>query len=89
MTYSKDELFERIKHILEEQFDVDADAVMPQADLRDDLDIDSIDAVNLMIELKTITGKKIALESFQSVRTVDDLVGTVHQLLLEDEAPVS
>lgn len=55
---------------MQEQFDVDATAVRADARLRDDLDIDSIDAVNLMIELKSLTQKKIALKNFHQVKTI-------------------
>ena len=68
----------RIAEILEEQFDIAADAVTPAARLREDLDIDSIDAVNLMIELKSITAKKITLENFHQVKTIDDLIDSYY-----------
>lgn len=84
MKYTKDDIFKRIVLIMQDQFDVDAAAVRADARLRDDLDIDSIDAVNLMIELKSLSQKKIALENFHQVKTIDDLVNSVHRFLEQD-----
>ena len=48
-----------------------------------DLEIDSIDAIDLMDRLRRQTGRKIVSERFRSVRTVSDLVDTIHQLVNE------
>ena len=77
----KDEIFERIKAIFIDNFDIDGDDIVIDAKLYDDLDIDSIDAVDLMVELKKDTGKKLDPESFKEVRTVGDVVDAVHDLL--------
>tara|TARA_Y100000588_G_scaffold358348_1_gene416408 strand:+ start:868 stop:1134 length:267 start_codon:yes stop_codon:yes gene_type:complete len=79
---SKDEIFDRIKVIFIENFDIDGDDIVIDAKLYDDLDIDSIDAVDLMVELKKDTGKKLDPESFKEVRTVGDVVDAVHDLLI-------
>lgn len=80
---SKDDIFNKIKHILGEQFEIDSDLIHSNANLYEDLDIDSIDAVNLMIELKSITQRKIALEEFNGVKTINDVVNTVDKILSE------
>lgn len=77
MTYTKTEIFQKVCSILEKQFDVDPDAITLDSRLREDLDIDSIDAVNLIIELKSFTVKKLALDSFRDVRTIGDVVDAV------------
>lgn len=78
---SKDEIFVAIRTILVDMFELDADAVVLDAHLYDDLDIDSIDAVDMVVELKKLTGKKIQPDDFKSVRTVADVVDVVHQLV--------
>ena len=50
---------------------------------RTDLDLDSIDAVELAIQLQNITGKRVKAEQFKEVRTVQDVVDTVHKMLQE------
>lgn len=62
-------------------FELDKDDITLEANLYDDLDIDSIDAVDLIVELKNFTGKKIKPEEFKSVRTVGDIVDAVEKLM--------
>lgn len=83
MAYSKEQIFDHIADVLTNQFEIEAESITPEASLKDDLDIDSIDAVDLMIELKQITGKKMALESFQEVQTIGDVVNAVYKLIEE------
>lgn len=78
---SKDEIFVAIRTILVDMFELEAEAVVLDAHLYDDLDIDSIDAVDMVVELKKMTGKKIQPDDFKSVRTVADVVDVVHQLV--------
>jgi acyl carrier protein len=86
MIHTRESLLARITVILQEQFDVEPDSITPAARLREDLDIDSIDAVNLMIELKSITAKKITLENFHQVKTISDLIEAVLAFLSQDQA---
>lgn len=85
MTYTKTEIFQKVSDILENQFDVDPAAISMDARLREDLDIDSIDAVNLIIELKSFTVKKLALDSFREVRTIGDVIDAVY-LVVEQQS---
>ena len=55
--------------------------VQPSAHLYDDLDIDSIDAVDLIVRLKELTGRKVSPEEFKAVRTVADVVDAIENLL--------
>lgn len=68
---------------LVELFEVDASRVTPEARLYEDLEIDSIDAIDLIDRLRQVTGKKIPAERFRSVRTIGDLVEAVQQLMTE------
>jgi len=45
-------------------FELSAEDIHPSSNLYQDLDIDSIDAVDLVVELKKMTGKKINPEDF-------------------------
>lgn len=81
MTYTKIDIFQKVSAILEKQFDVEPDTITLEARLREDLDIDSIDAVNLIIELKSFTVKKLALDSFRDVRTIGDVVDAVYRVV--------
>ena len=77
-------VFQRVTEVLERLFEIDPEDIRLESKLYEDLDIDSIDAVDLVIELKKITGKKIQPEDFKAVRTVGDIVNQVVKLLNED-----
>lgn len=83
MLNNKEEILSELTGILVEMFEVDAADVNAQAHLADDLDIDSIDAVDLIVRLKELTGKKIAPEEFKSVRTVGDVVDAIQKVMAE------
>lgn len=78
---TKEEILNRIVQILVETFDMDASRVVPEAKLADDLDIDSIDAVDLIVQLKPLVGQRLKPEAFKSVRTIGDVVDAVHALV--------
>ena len=77
---NNEQLYERIKEILVDQFEVDDSDVSLQANLYEELGIDSIDAVDLMVQLKELTGKKIPPEQFKEVRTIGDVLETLSRL---------
>ena len=83
---TKDAIYERIVQILQDTFDIDAARITPEAKLYDDLDIDSIDAVDLIVQLKPIAGKRLNAEAFKSVRTIQDVVDALYQLVSDDSA---
>lgn len=78
---TKDDIFARIVTILHETFDIDAATVTPASRLYDDLEIDSIDAVDLIVQLKPLVGKRLQPDAFKSVRTVQDVVDALYSLL--------
>lgn len=77
---TKDELFARIAQILHEDFEVDPAKIVPAAQLYADLDIDSIDAVDLIVRLKPLLGGNVRPDAFKQVRTVQDVVDVLHGL---------
>lgn len=82
-TPTQDQIFDHIKSLLIELFEIEPGKISPTAQLYQDLDVDSIDAVDLMIKLKEYTGRKVKPEDFKQVRTVGDVVGAVQGLLLQ------
>ncbi|WP_052364854.1 acyl carrier protein [Halotalea alkalilenta] len=69
-----------VRSKLVELFDLEAADVTLEARLYEDLDIDSIDAVDLIVELKKYTGKRIDPADFKAVRTVGDIVTALGQI---------
>lgn len=80
MVLSDEQIFERLKSILMEAFEIEEDRISLQASLFQDLDLDSIDGVDLAIKLQELTGKRIRPEEFKTVRTVSDVVVAVQRL---------
>jgi acyl carrier protein len=77
---SQDEILERIRGTLVELFELKPAQITPEARLYEDLEIDSIDVVDLMDEVQKHTGRKVTPEDFRSVRTVGDLAAVVQRL---------
>ncbi len=84
MSHTKDEIYAHITDLMQDLFEVDKDDISPESRLNEDLDIDSIDAADLMIELKSFTGRKVPPENFRDVRTVQDVVDVIAELLNEE-----
>ncbi len=78
---TKDDILRHITAILQETFDIDAERITPEARLYDDLDIDSIDAIDLIVQLKPLAGKRLQPDAFKSVRTVQDVVDALFGLV--------
>jgi acyl carrier protein len=75
------DVFKTLKDTLVEQFDIDPAKITPEARLAEDLDLDSIDAVDMIIKLQEMTGRKVSPEDFKSVRTVADVQQVIEKLL--------
>ena len=73
----KENLYLKIRTILVDQFDVEEASVSMDANLYEELEIDSIDAVDLLVQLKELTGRKIAPETFKEVRTIRDVLDAI------------
>ncbi|MDZ7918791.1 acyl carrier protein [Rhodoferax sp.] len=78
---TKQELFERLRTILQDTFDVPSEKIHLEARLYEDLDVDSIDAVDMIVQLRPLLGKRLQPDAFKSVRTLHDVVETVYGLL--------
>jgi acyl carrier protein len=79
---SKEEIYLLVVDTLHEMFELDRERITLQANLYTDLDIDSIDAVDLVVKLNQLTGKRLQPDVFKSVRTVQDVVGALAALLV-------
>ncbi|MGY2437301.1 acyl carrier protein, partial [Escherichia coli] len=78
---SREEIFITLRSALVELFELEAERVTLDASLYEDLEIDSIDAVDLIDHIKRQTGRKLAAEEFKSVRSVGDVVEAVYRLI--------
>jgi acyl carrier protein len=83
---NRDELFVWVADLLAEMFELDRAALTPASNLYEDLDIDSIDAVDLAVKLKQMTGKRLQPEVFKTIRTIEDVVNALVGLAEEQAA---
>ncbi|MGH8519446.1 MAG: acyl carrier protein [Panacagrimonas sp.] len=81
--HTEQEIFEHLKGVLVELFEVEPEKIRLEAQLYQDLDIDSIDAIDLILKLKEMTGRKIQPEQFKHVRSVADVVRAVEAMMAE------
>jgi acyl carrier protein len=78
---NKQEIMAKVVEILSETFKLDPAKIRPESDLYTELSIDSIDAIDLLVKLQRMTGKRIRPEAFRQTRTVQDVVDAVQALL--------
>lgn len=81
-----EQIFSTLRQAMQELFELEPELISLDAHLYEDLEIDSIDAVDLIDHIKRQTGKKIAAEEFKSVRTVRDVVEAVYRLVNPQQA---
>ncbi len=78
---SQDDILQKLRQVLADSFRLDPAKITLESHLFTDLDLDSIDAVELAIQLQDITGRRVKAEEFRHVRTVRDVVEAVHAML--------
>lgn len=80
---SKEEIYTCLVDVLHDMFELNKADIKLQSNLYTDFDIDSIDAVDLAVKLKQMTGKRLDPEVFKSIRTVQEVVDALAGLLAE------
>lgn len=75
---NKAEALEKFRDFLESEFDIPREKVLLTASLYEDLELDSIDAIDLISWLATLTGERMAPKDFFDARTVEDLLNVLH-----------
>jgi acyl carrier protein len=83
MDMTKEEIFSRLSAVLQETFGTAPEKITLTARLYEDLDIDSIDAVDMMVKLRSLTERRLQPEAFRAVRTVGDVVEALYLHLTE------
>jgi len=75
------EIEQKVRDILVSEFEVEASALKPETNLFTELDLDSIDAVDLVVRIQQETGKKVDPAQFREIRTLADVVQAVSRLV--------
>ena len=79
--FTREEIFNKLSDILVDDFEIDKELITPEANLFEDLDLDSIDAVDLAVKLQYFTDKKISPENFKQIRNINDVVNAIEELI--------
>jgi len=78
---SREEIYNTLSTIFIDDFEIEPEDISLTANLYEDLDLDSIDAIDLIVKLKAFTGHKIEPDAFKKVRTVNDIIDELSKLL--------
>jgi len=78
---SKDDIFAALKNILVEQFELEPSKIHLDSRLYEDLDLDSIDAIDMILQLQNLAGRTITSAEFKGVKLVRDAVDVLYQQL--------
>ena len=80
---TKEDVLGRINDVLADEFEIDRAKLVPEARLFEDLDLDSIDAVDLVVRLQQQTSLKVMAEDFKAIRTLGDVADVIVKLSVE------
>ena len=79
---TEQQIFEELKRVLVETIEIEPERITPEARFYDDLDLDSIDAVDLLVKLRPFVGQKtISPNDFKQVRTIGDLTKVLEKII--------
>jgi len=76
---TREEVIERINGFLVEEFEVDEAAIKPEANLKETLQLDSLDYVDLVVEIESNFGFKVSPEDFQNIIIFQDFYDYIIQ----------
>lgn len=80
---SQEQVLTKLREWMEDLFEIEPESVQLNSNLYSDLDVDSIDAVDLVVKIKELTGKQVKPEDFKNVRTVLDVVTVIRNMTAE------
>ena len=75
---TKEEIFDKLKAILSKEFEIEEDKITPAAKLADDLELDSIDSIDLIVKMKDFIPGKVDPAIFKTVKTMQDVVDALY-----------
>ncbi len=80
---TQEQILEQLRSWMEELFEIEPNDIQLDSNLYSDLDVDSIDAIDLVVKIKELTGKQVQPEDFKNVRTIQDVVTVIHNMSAE------
>ena len=77
---TKEQIYSKLKEILVNDFDINESVITPEASIEEDLELDSIDSVDMIVKVKPLLNSAIEPGAFKSVKTVQDVVDLLEPL---------
>jgi acyl carrier protein len=81
MKVTKEDIYNQLCNSMAKLFEIEKDDIKLESQLNEELDLDSIDAIDLLVHLQKTTGLKFQPEEFKLVKTVSDVVEVVYTRL--------
>ena len=78
--HMKNQLYQQLKELLVNYFELPENMITQETDLYAELELDSIDAIDLIVKLRELTNLDIEPDAFKKIRTVGDVVNELQQL---------
>jgi acyl carrier protein len=86
-TPSREQILGEIQRFMKELFELEADRVTPEARLIEDLELDSLDAIDLAVKVEEQIGTSFDEQKIRSLRTIDDVVTALQELIANKNNP--
>lgn len=83
---TREEIFAQVRDLLAKSFEIDPAVIKPESLLFQELELDSIDAIDMVVQLQEWTGRYVPEESLRGIRTVEDVVSLVEAHLAQGPA---
>ena len=80
-----DRIIQIVNRVLEEEFEIDAQLLKPEALLYEDIGLDSLDAVDLIVMVDKELGVRIEEDEARSIRSLEDVYKIIDELLKEKQ----
>ena len=75
---TRPEIYAHVRTMMAETFELDVERVTEQAQLYEDLELDSIDALDMVVKLQELIHRRVDEKELRALRTVGDVVDMVH-----------
>ena len=76
-----EKIIETTKEFLVEEFEVEEELIVPDSNLKDTLELDSLDYVDLVVVIESNFGFKVKAEDFVEIHTFQDFYNFIHKRL--------
>ncbi|HQW53258.1 MAG TPA: acyl carrier protein [Acinetobacter sp.] len=80
---TQEQVLAQLREWMQELFEIEPEDIQLDSNLYEDLDVDSIDAVDLVVKIKELTGKQVEPDDFKAVRTVQDVITVIQNMSAE------